>query len=101
MRSDGDQVFSTTGIEVQGQQLKRQGAFTASGLVEAPLWPVVAIVAVTTPLWTGALFAAAWTAGEAGAERFLMAAVPIALILIASVQIVRALSRRPARPTFP
>lgn len=33
MRSDGDLVFSTTGIKVQGQQLKRLGAFTASGLV--------------------------------------------------------------------
>jgi membrane protein DedA with SNARE-associated domain len=74
--------------------------FTASGLVEAPLWPVAAIVVVTTPIWTGTLFAVAWAAGQAGAERFLMIAVPVALILVASIQIVRAITRHPACQTF-
>jgi membrane protein DedA with SNARE-associated domain len=55
--------------------------FTASGLVAAPLAPVAAIIALTTPIWTGALFALARFAGEAGASQLVSAALPLGLLL--------------------
>ena len=42
--------------------------FTASGLVSAPALPVAASIAVTTPVWTAALFETARRAGSGGAE---------------------------------
>lgn len=54
--------------------------FTASGLVAAPLAPVAAIIALTTPVWTGALFALARFAGEAGASHLVSAALPLGLL---------------------
>ncbi|MEY2928118.1 MAG: hypothetical protein RL367_2595 [Pseudomonadota bacterium] len=58
----------------------RLPVFTASGLVAAPFAPVAAIIALTTPLWTGGLFAIARTAGEAGAAQFLTLILPAALL---------------------
>jgi membrane protein DedA with SNARE-associated domain len=54
--------------------------FTASGLVAAPLALVAAIIALTTPIWTGALFALARCAGEAGASQLVSAALPLGLL---------------------
>lgn len=59
----------------------RLPVFTASGLVAAPLAPVAAIIALTTPLWTGSLFVAARFAGEAGAARFVTTIIPFGLLL--------------------
>ena len=56
--------------------------FTASGLVAAPFAPVAAIIAITTPFWTGTLFAAAHYAGEAGARQLVAAALPAGLALV-------------------
>lgn len=59
----------------------RLPVYTASGLVAAPFVPVAAIIALTTPFWTGGLFAVAQFAGEAGAQQFLMIALPAALLV--------------------
>jgi membrane protein DedA with SNARE-associated domain len=59
----------------------RLPVFTASGLVAAPLAPVAAIIAFTTPIWTGSLFAAARFAGEAGAAQFVTTILPLGLLL--------------------
>jgi membrane protein DedA with SNARE-associated domain len=56
--------------------------FTASGLVAAPFAPVATIIAVTTPFWTGTLFAVAHYAGEAGAQQLIAAALPVGLALV-------------------
>ena len=56
--------------------------YTASGLVAAPLGPVAAIIIITTPFWTGTLFAMAHYAGEAGAQQLIAAALPAGLALM-------------------
>ncbi len=60
----------------------RLPVFTASGLVAAPFAPVAAIIAVTTPFWTGTLFAVAHYAGEAEAQQLIAAALPAGTALI-------------------
>ncbi|MVZ96145.1 hypothetical protein EUU23_00320 [Sphingorhabdus sp. IMCC26285] len=60
----------------------RLPVFTASGLVAAPFAAVAAIIAVTTPFWTGALFAVAHYAGEAGAQQLITAALPAGMALL-------------------
>lgn len=60
----------------------RLPVFTASGLVAAPFAAVAAIIAVTTPFWTGALFAVAHYAGEAGAQQLIAAALPAGMALV-------------------
>lgn len=66
----------------------RLPVFTASGLVSAPALPVAASVAITTPIWTTALFETARRAGSGGAEQLvqtaLFAAAFIALTIIAA-----------------
>ena len=59
----------------------RLPVFTASGLVAAPFAPVAAIIALTTPLWTGALFATARFAGQSGAQQLLTHVLPVGLLL--------------------
>jgi membrane protein DedA with SNARE-associated domain len=59
----------------------RLPVYTASGLVAAPLAPVAAIIAFTTPLWTGTLFASARFAGEAGAQQLLTVALPAGFLI--------------------
>ncbi len=77
----------------------RLPVFTASGLVAAPLVPVAAIIALTTPLWTGALFATARFAGEAGAQRFISAALPVGLLLTIGMLLFRRVRNQPG-PTL-
>lgn len=67
----------------------RLPVFTASGLVAAPLVPVAAIIAVTTPFWTGTLFAVARFAGEAGAQQFLTFALPAGLAIAVAALMLR------------
>lgn len=68
----------------------RLPVFTASGFVRAPARPVIAIIALTTPVWTVALFEVARAAGSAGAERLLTAILPLGLgLLVASAAIRR------------
>jgi membrane protein DedA with SNARE-associated domain len=67
----------------------RLPVYTASGLVAAPFGAVAVIIAATTPFWTGALFAAAHFAGEAGAERLLTIAVPVGLAMAAAIVLLR------------
>lgn len=67
----------------------RLPVYTASGLVAAPFGAVAAIIALTTPLWTGGLFAAARYAGEAGAQQFLTVAVPTGLAIAFAALILR------------
>lgn len=55
--------------------------FTASGLVAAPFASVAAIIAITTPFWTGTLFAVAHYAGEAGAQQLLTSVLPAGFAL--------------------
>jgi membrane protein DedA with SNARE-associated domain len=55
--------------------------FAASGLVAAPLTTIGAIIAFTTPLWTSALFTISFAAGQARAEHFLSAALPLGLLV--------------------
>jgi membrane protein DedA with SNARE-associated domain len=59
----------------------RLPVYTASGLVAAPFVPVAAIIALTTPFWSGGLFAVAHFAGEAGAQQFLIFALPAGLLI--------------------
>lgn len=59
----------------------RLPVYTASGLIAAPFVPVAAIVALTTPVWTGGLFAVAYVAGEASAQQFLTLALPAGLLI--------------------
>ena len=58
--------------------------YTASGLIAAPFAPVAAIIVLTTPLWTGGLFAIAWLAGAAEAQHLLAAALPAGVVLAAA-----------------
>jgi membrane protein DedA with SNARE-associated domain len=67
----------------------RLPVFIASGLIAAPFVPVVAIIAVTTPFWTGGLFTMAWLAGEAGARDLLTAALPVGAALLTGALIIR------------
>lgn len=69
----------------------RLPVFTASGLVAAPFAPVAAIIAVTTPFWTGTLFAAAHYAGEAGAQQLMTAALPAGMALVVGALLFRRL----------
>ncbi len=59
----------------------RLPVYTASGLVAAPFIPVAAIIGLTTPFWTGGLFAVAYVAGEVGAQHLLTTALPAALLI--------------------
>ncbi len=63
--------------------------FTASGLVAAPFAPVAAIIALTTPVWTGSLFAVALFAGEAGAAQFVTTVLPVGMLLGIGVLLLR------------
>ena len=67
----------------------RLPVFTASGLVSAPFAPVAAIIAITTPFWTGGLFAVSHYAGEAGAQELIAAAFPAGVALFAGVLLFR------------
>lgn len=67
----------------------RLPVFTASGLVRAPAGPVVAIIALTTPLWTAALFETARLAGSHSAETLATAIVPLGLLIVLSGILVR------------
>ena len=61
----------------------RLPVFTASGMAGTPILPVSLIVAITTPVWTGALFEVARRAGEAAGSNFVTTALPIGLGLAA------------------
>lgn len=67
----------------------RLPVFTASGLVRTPAWPVAAIIAATTPVWTAALFETARLAGSQNAERLTMAILPLGFLIILSCVAVR------------
>jgi membrane protein DedA with SNARE-associated domain len=67
----------------------RLPVFTASGLVAAPFATVAGIIALTTPLWTGALFAIAWIAGEAGAQQFVAVMLPLGALFSGAVFLLR------------
>lgn len=67
----------------------RLPVFTASGLVAAPFAPVAAIIAITTPFWTGGLFAVSHYAGEAGAQELIAAAVPAGVAFFAGALLFR------------
>ncbi len=56
--------------------------FTASGFVKARAAPVFGIIALTTPLWTAALFEAARRAGSSGANEVLITLLPFALLIL-------------------
>jgi membrane protein DedA with SNARE-associated domain len=70
----------------------RLPVFTASGLVSAPALPVAASIAVTTPVWTTALFETARRAGSGGAEQL----VQVALIAAALIALTITAARRRA-----
>jgi membrane protein DedA with SNARE-associated domain len=72
----------------------RLPVFTASGMVGAPFGAVAAIVAVTTPIWTGGLFSAAHFAGQAGAEQFLTVAVPVSVTVTGAILLLQRSGRR-------
>lgn len=63
----------------------RLPVFTACGIIRAPALPFAAIIAVTTPLWTGFLFEAARRTGEAGAVSLTSAVLPAGLLLAAII----------------
>lgn len=63
--------------------------FTASGFVRAPASPVFAIIALTTPIWTAALFEVARRAGSAGAEQLATSILPLGLTIIAASFLIR------------
>ena len=64
--------------------------FTASGFVRAPASAVFAIIALTTPIWTAALFETARRAGSAGAEQLVTSILPLGvMVLLASFAIRR------------
>jgi membrane protein DedA with SNARE-associated domain len=67
----------------------RLPVYTASGLVAAPFVPIAAIIALTTPFWTGGLFAVAHFAGEAGAQQFLTIALPVGLLIGCAALLIR------------
>jgi membrane protein DedA with SNARE-associated domain len=67
----------------------RLPVFTASGLVRAPAWPVATIIAVTTPVWTAALFETARRAGSGGAEQLIGVALPAACLILLTMIVVR------------
>ena len=67
----------------------RLPVFTASGLVAAPFAPVAAIIVITTPFWTGGLFAVSHYAGEAGAQELIAAAFPAGLAFFAAALLFR------------
>ncbi len=60
----------------------RLPVFTASGFVKARAFAVFGIIALTTPLWTGALFEAARRAGSAGANQVMITLLPFALLIL-------------------
>ena len=72
--------------------------YTASGLIAAPFAPVAAIIMLTTPVWTGGLFAIAWFAGAAEAQHLLAAALPAGVVLAAAA-LVLPRKLHDARPT--
>lgn len=67
----------------------RLPVFTASGLVRAPAWPVAGIIAVTTPMWTTALFETARLAGSGGAEQLIETALPAACLIVLTMIVAR------------
>lgn len=67
----------------------RLPVFTASGLVKAPLLPVAALIALTTPVWTAALFESARMAGAAGAEAVAGTFLPLAAVVLLAGHFVR------------
>lgn len=67
----------------------RLPVFTASGFVRAQARPVIAIIGLTTPVWTIALFEVARAAGSSGAERLLTAIVPLGLVLVLASAAIR------------
>ncbi len=63
--------------------------FTASGFVQARTGAVFGIIALTTPLWTAALFEAARRAGSAGANQLMITLLPFALLMLLAGMVVR------------
>ena len=67
----------------------RLPVFTASGFVRAPTGPVLSIIALSTPIWTAALFEAARQAGSAGAQNLIASIVPLGLMLVVAGVLIR------------
>lgn len=63
--------------------------FTASGYVRAPASAVVAIIALTTPVWTAALFETARRAGSASAEQLVTSILPLGLMIAGASFLIR------------
>jgi len=60
----------------------RLPVFTASGFVGANTTAVLAIIAVTTPVWTTALFETARRAGSASADQLVVSILPLGVLLM-------------------
>lgn len=69
--------------------------YSASGFIAAPAMPVIAIIALTTPLWTSALFFVAHAAGEAGATVFTIVMLGIGALLVAATVLFKPKSKFP------
>lgn len=78
----------------------RLPVYTASGLIAAPFFPVAAIIAVTTPFWTGTLFAVAHYAGEAGAQQLVATALPVTAALLVVGAAIKWIKTKIFRPEF-
>ncbi|MFO1238884.1 MAG: VTT domain-containing protein [Sphingomonadaceae bacterium] len=63
--------------------------FTASGFAKAPTAAVFGIIALTTPLWTAALFEAARRAGSTGANQLMITLLPFALLMLLAGMVLR------------
>jgi membrane protein DedA with SNARE-associated domain len=70
--------------------------FSASGLVGARAAPIVAIILITTPLWSSLLFEAARRSGEAGAHALATVALGFVGLMLASFAARAAMRRRTA-----
>jgi membrane protein DedA with SNARE-associated domain len=78
----------------------RLPVFTASGLVKTPFPALLAIVVLSTLLWTTLLFEAARKFGESGVDQLIAVLTPIGLINFAAILFLRrprtrAISRQP------
>ena len=63
--------------------------FTASGFVRAPASAVFAIIALTTPVWTAALFETARRAGSADAEQLVTSILPLGVMIVVASLLIR------------
>lgn len=68
--------------------------FTASGLLKAPLFTVIAIIAIGTPIWTGILFLTAHQLGSSGASTLLNAAMLAALVALVFVPCISRIQKK-------